>query len=250
MKEKTMINNIPELAAKVQNLEARLNAIEGKNTSYSHGTILDIAGILCQCEEETIQDAAQRVIDERNKANASYNTEWNINNRVALVLNAPSNGEAIVEAACRVVSERDELNTICRNLGGILGKRQDETLEDTARRVVAERNTAISERDTAIRTRDQWAAFALVNEEVGKILGIQENEEYISAAKRIITEHNTILKDRNEGIRLIHRFILTLYGSHSTITPSNACLPIFEWLSRHSLAECHGKNYTLKEPKP
>ena len=122
----------------------------------------------------------------------------------------------------------------------ILRPTNAETLEDAARRVVAERDE-----------RSAWAASVLINEEIGNILGSQPVESYVDAARRVVSERDAANVDRDKAVRLLHRFAFAMYGHQVGVSPLGAVRSSFEFLARHGLATDHGDGtFTPKEPKP
>ena len=213
--------SIPDLVARVQALEARVDAISFDSFSEDTSPAGSLATILGKRDDETIEDAANRVVSERDYA-SKCGAEW---------------------------------SSVCHEIGDAIGSQPGENYVDAARRVVAERDE-----------RSAWAASVLINEEIGNIIGSQHGESYVDAARRVMrriegaedafnrvqAERNAAVKERDEAVRLLHQFFSdAAYPSGKRWVSNAESRPIVKVLARHGLATDHGDGtFTLLEPKP
>jgi hypothetical protein len=119
------------------------------------------------------------------------------------------------------------------DLSTILGKRDGETIEDAARRVV-----------------DECDALGQMFVEISQALGTGNDESVRNAARRVVAERDEAVKERDEAVRLFHGIEVSYFG-FGRLRAYGTSVEIRRLLARHGLAEDHSDGtFTLAEPKP
>jgi len=205
--KETNMDSIPDLVARVQALEARVDAISFDSFSEDTSPAGSLATILGKRDDETIEDAARRVVAERDYA-SKCGAEW---------------------------------SSVCHEIGDAIGSQPGEKYVDAARRFVAERDSLVTSNNYLT---DQMA-------DADEVLQTKDDESTASAACRVVAERNAAVMERDEAVRMLHSLLVVSYPPGKRWVYNGQSLPVAKFLARHGLATEHEDGtFTMMEPKP